>query len=205
MLKLFITRHGETVWNIEKRLQGWKDSSLTESGVQNAIALGQALTTTVFESVYSSPSERTVHTSKLIIGDQDIPFYLEKKLREINMGDWEGRTHAEVAETEAESFHSFWNTPHLYNTETGESFLEVQHRAMEAINKIKTAHKSGNILLVTHTVVIKCLLAYYKNLPIEKLWEPPYIHDTSLTVIGLDEEPRIIQEADISHRIVTGN
>lgn len=205
MLKLFITRHGETVWNIEKRLQGWKDSSLTESGVQNAIALGKALTTTVFESVYSSPSERTIHTAKLIIGDQDIPFYLEQKLREINMGDWEGRTHAEVAESETDSFHSFWNTPHLYITKKGESFLEVQHRAVKAINEIKTAHQSGNILLVTHTVVIKCLLAYFKNLPLEKLWEPPFIHDTSLTVIEIGEENKILLEGDITHKNVASS
>ncbi|MEH7885670.1 histidine phosphatase family protein [Bacillus sp. JJ1609] len=202
MLKLYITRHGETVWNVEKRLQGWKDSSLTESGVQNAIALGQALKTTVFESVYSSPSERTVHTAKLIMGDQEIPFHLEQKLREIHMGNWEGRTHAEVAELDTDSFHSFWNTPHLYIAEKGESFLEVQHRVVEAINEIKNLHQTGNILLVTHTVVIKCLLAFYKNLPLEKLWEPPYIHDTSLTVIEISEEPKILLEGDISHRKV---
>lgn len=202
MLRFYITRHGETVWNVEKRLQGWKDSPLTEIGIKNAVALGAALEEIPFDAVFSSPSERTVHTSKLIVGNQAIPFYLEQKLREINMGDWEGRTQSEVEESDGDAFHSFWNTPHLYNAKTGENFVEVQHRAVEAINEIKNAHQSGNILLVTHTVVIKCLLAYFKNLPLEKLWEPPYIHDTSLTVIEISEEPKILLEGDISHKNV---
>ncbi|WP_423406748.1 histidine phosphatase family protein [Heyndrickxia sp. MSNUG] len=202
MLKIFITRHGETLWNVEKRLQGWKDSPLTEIGIKNAAALGAALEETPFDAVFCSPSERSVHTAKLIVGNQTIPFYLEQKLREINMGDWEGRTQSEIEESDGDSFHSFWNTPHLYNAKTGENFEDVQHRAVEAINEIKNAHQSGNILLVTHTVVIKCLLAYFKNLPLEKLWEPPCIHDTSLTVIEISQVPKILLEGDISHKNV---
>lgn len=200
MLKLYITRHGETSWNVDKRLQGWKDSPLTENGIRNAEALGTSLKGTSFDCIYSSPSERTIHTAKLIIGNQNVQFKLDERLKEINMGEWEGRTHTEVSEFNAELYHSFWNAPHLYQPQNRESFQDVQNRAVEAINMIKSGHKSGNILIVTHTVVIKCLLAYFKKQPIEILWEPPYIHDTSLTVIELGTEPTIILEADISHR-----
>jgi broad specificity phosphatase PhoE len=205
LLKLYITRHGETVWNAEKRLQGWKDSQLTENGIHNAKALGSSLKGTSFVSVYASPSDRTVQTAKYIMDNQNVPLKLDDRLKEINMGDWEGLTQAEVSEYDADLFHAFWNTPHLYVPVKGEGFFDVQKRAMEAISMIRSQHESGNILVVTHTVVIKCLLAYFKRLPIEKLWEPPYIHDTSLTVIELSREAKIILEGDISHRIVTAN
>jgi broad specificity phosphatase PhoE len=203
LLKLFLTRHGETLWNVEKRLQGWKDSDLTENGVNNAIALGETLNETVFQAVYVSPSKRTIDTAKLIMGNKEVPVNLDERLREINMGDWEGRTHNEVAETDPHAFHAFWNAPHTYEVLKGENFSAVQRRAIEVIDHIQTSHLNGNILIVTHTVVIKCLLAYFKNLPLEKLWEPPYIHDTSLTVIEIDDQSKIILEGDISHRRVT--
>jgi broad specificity phosphatase PhoE len=203
LLKLFITRHGETIWNVEKRLQGWKDSDLTETGVNNAISLGETLNETVFQAVYASPSKRTINTAKLIMGNKEVPINLNERLREINMGDWEGRTHNEVAETDADAFHSFWNAPHTYTALKGENFTAVQQRAIEVINHIQASHSTGNILIVTHTVVIKCLLAYFKGLPLEKLWDPPYIHDTSLTVIEIDDKSKIIMEGDISHRKVT--
>lgn len=202
MLNLYITRHGETCWNVEKRLQGWKDSPLTENGIRNAKALGKSLKGTTFDGVYSSPSERTLHTAKLIIGNQGQQFKLDDRLKEINMGEWEGRTHDEVSEFDSELFHAFWNAPHLYNPKNREGFLDVQNRASDAVNMIKSEHKTGNILVVTHTVVIKCLLAYFKKQPIEKLWDPPYIHDTSLSVIELGSEPSIILEGDISHRTI---
>ncbi|WP_416151770.1 histidine phosphatase family protein [Salipaludibacillus sp. HK11] len=58
---------------------------------------------------------------------------------------------------------------------------------------------SGNILIVTHAVVIKILLACCKNHPIEKLWELSFIHSTSLTIIELYEDYHLVVESDFSH------
>jgi len=81
LLKLFLTRHGETVWNVEKSLQGWKDSDLTGTGVTNAIALGETLNETVFQAVYASPSKRTIDTAKLIMGNKEVPIKPDERLR----------------------------------------------------------------------------------------------------------------------------
>lgn len=117
------------------------------------------------------------------------------------MGIWEGETVSHIKDHHPDEFHSFWNTPHLFQPLGGERFEEVKARVLNFINSIREIHGSGNLLVVTHSVVIKTLLAYFKNLPLERLWDPPFIHDNSLTVVELLEEGcEIVMEGDLSHR-----
>ncbi|WP_223701826.1 histidine phosphatase family protein [Sutcliffiella deserti] len=201
MLSLYITRHGETVWNREKKLQGWKDSELTEQGKINAQLLGVRLRNTEFQRVYSSPSERTMTTAKLITGERDYPILQDENLKEINMGDWEGQTHAVLQQQFPGAYYAFWNMPHLYSPRSGESFDQVGERAIAFLKRVKAESKSGNVLIVTHTIFIKALLLHVKKRSLEEFWAPPFIHDTCLTIIEIDEGEYYIKlEGDISHR-----
>jgi alpha-ribazole phosphatase len=200
MLTLYLTRHGETAWNVEKRMQGWKDSPLTEKGENDAKALRKRLETVDFEAIYTSTSKRAVDTAHLVRGERKIPIYYEENLREIYLGDWEGKTHEEIKQFDKDGFDCFWNNPHLYSPKNGESFEDVQKRAFAAIERIAALHPSGNVLIVTHAVVLKTLLANFKKLPIEQLWGPPFLHGTSLTVVNVNEgEYRVLLEGDVSH------
>ncbi|MGE8203011.1 histidine phosphatase family protein [Heyndrickxia sp. NPDC080065] len=201
MLTLYITRHGETEWNIQNRMQGWGDSELTENGIGNAVSLGGRLKEVKFKAIYSSPSKRTRVTAELIRGIKNIPIVYDEKLKEINMGEWEGKTKSYIIDHYPNEYHLFWNAPHLYHSDNGENFIDLQIRVLKAIDTIKEQNTSGNILIVTHSVVIKMILALFKNTPLEKLWDPPFIHDTSLTVIEMSGNGnRIVLEGDISHR-----
>lgn len=201
MLTLYITRHGETLWNTEKKLQGWKDSELTEKGKRNARLLGERLKDIEFSAVYSSPSQRTLATSELIFGEKKTAILQDENLREINMGAWEGQTHTSLQETYPEAYQAFWKTPHLYRSESGESFEQLGTRVASFLHRLKNEHTGGNVLVVTHTVFIKALLLHMKKLPLEKFWEGAYIHDTCLTVMELDgEQVNFILEGDVSHR-----
>jgi broad specificity phosphatase PhoE len=200
MITLYITRHGETEWNTEKRMQGWLDSNLTENGIKNAISLGERLKETELTAIYSSSSGRTKATTNLIRGERDIPVVYDENLREIKLGQWEGKTHTSIKEIYQSEYESFWNAPHLFKTVGGETFEETRTRAVQVLNRIKSEYKSGNILIVTHSVVIKCLYSFFKNSPIETLWDPPYIHDTSLTIVEMNEDGfNLVLEGDITH------
>jgi probable phosphoglycerate mutase len=142
-----------------------------------------------------------VATAKLISGDRNISIKIHNNLKEINMGEWEGKTQTYIEENYPQEFFSFWNSPHLYSPLSGESFEELYSRVMNTLDQIKRENSSGNVLIVTHSAVIKCFLAYFKNNPLEKLWEPPYIHDTSVTIVEITgEKNRIILEGDLSHK-----
>ncbi len=86
MIRLFVTRHGETVWNTQKKLQGWKDSDLTEKGINNALSLGNRLKDVAFDAIYASPSKRTLHTADLIKGNKALSIVENERLREISLG-----------------------------------------------------------------------------------------------------------------------
>jgi broad specificity phosphatase PhoE len=188
LLNIYITRHGETQWNKENRLQGWKDSELTEYGIKNAAALGKRLYQTEFHAIYSSPSGRAVKTAKLICSDRIIPLRLEDGLKEINLGDWEGKVKEEIEQNWKQEFFDFWNAPHLYNHEphNAESLRALQQRIEQVIKNIISAHSDGNVLVVTHGVAIRAFLSYFMDIPTEKWWEGPFIEGTSLTLVQYD-------------------
>jgi broad specificity phosphatase PhoE len=200
MLTLYVTRHGETEWNIEKRLQGWNDSPLTKKGREDALRLGKRMEKIDLTAIYTSTSGRALETAKLIRGERLIPMYEDERWREIHLGDWEGRTHEEIQKFDAVRFHHFWNEPHVYQPARGEAFSDVQQRAFAALESVVERHASGDILIVTHAVVLKALTTLLKNAPLERLWDPPYIYGTSVTTIQVENGVMtLLSEGDASH------
>ncbi|WP_027409107.1 histidine phosphatase family protein [Anoxybacteroides tepidamans] len=200
MLTLYVTRHGETEWNIEKRMQGWNDSPLTEKGRKDAIRLGKRMEDIELTAIYTSTSGRALETARLVRGERLIPIYEDERWREIHLGDWEGKTHEEIGKFDAIGFHYFWNEPHLYKPTRGETFSDVQQRAFAALESIIERHASGDILIVTHAVVLKALTTLLKNAPLERLWDPPYIYGTSVTTIQVENGAMtLLSEGDASH------
>ncbi|WP_336046721.1 histidine phosphatase family protein [Solibacillus ferritrahens] len=200
MLRLYLVRHGQTEWNIQKRMQGWKDSALTEQGVNNAIALGKRLEGVEFVAAYSSTSERTIETAKLIIGERNLPISTNENLREMYLGEWEGKTHEEIKVSYPEQYKNFGKKPALYEPAGGETFEQLTNRAINVLNYIISEHESGNILVITHSVILKSLLMHAKGRNITDLLAPPFIHDTSLSIMEIKNgEYCILSEGDIAH------
>lgn len=190
MLTIYLTRHGETVWNIENRLQGSKDSELTASGISDAKLLSEKLEKVSFSKIYTSSSKRAVTTANILKNNRTIPIIEEDDLKEINFGDWEGKTKQEINEGFENEFESLWKTPHLYDhsPHQGESLLDLRERVGNVIQNILNSNEEGNILIVTHAVVLATIVAHLKQSPNEKLWDLPYVHGTSLTIINFDKD-----------------
>ncbi|WP_462410295.1 histidine phosphatase family protein [Neobacillus sp. Marseille-QA0830] len=190
MLTIYITRHGETQWNKEGRLQGWGDSELTEKGLENAIRLGERLSATPIDVIYTSPSGRAVQTSKLVRGDRDIPIAYEHDFKEINLGDWEGKQQDEIVQDHEQEYTHFWNAPHLYDhrPHNGEGLADFKQRVELALKKLTVDHEDGSILIVAHAGVIKALFSTIMGIPTERFWDDPFIHGTSLTVVHWNGE-----------------
>lgn len=200
MLQLFFIRHGETEWNVEKRLQGRKNSALTENGVRDAKLLGERLASTDFEAVISSPSMRTVETAKLVMGERTLPFKTDERLMEIDLGEWEGRTVEEIKESEPELFYVYEENPAQFQG-TGETFQDVKNRLESVLIDLEKEYPSGNLLIVTHGVVVKVLQTICKKNSLDFVWGPPFIEGTSLTLVKIEDGKReLLLEGDISHK-----
>ena len=85
--ELYIVRHGESVWNVERRLTGWSDVALTQRGLAQASALRPLLERRTFTRVWASPLQRAYQTGVLAWGT---PHEVDDRLREFHFGDHEG-------------------------------------------------------------------------------------------------------------------
>ena len=199
-MKIYITRHGETEWNKEGRMQGWKDSNLTEKGIDNAKKLGESLKHINFDHIYCSPLGRAVDTAKYIRGNKDTEITIIESLKEMGFGICEGMEHGKIKELYPSQQFNFWNKPHLYEAVDGESFDELIYRVKKVLYDIINNTTGENILVISHTVVIKAVYSIIKNYSLEHFWDEPFIYDTCLTILNVeDSKIEIILEADISH------
>lgn len=208
MLELYFVRHGETEWNVENRLQGRLDSPLTERGIREARLLAAHLAQEPFKAAISSSSGRAVETAKILIGTRDIPFYTDERLMEIHLGDWQGKTKAEIQAADPWNYKCYYHYPHLYAREGCERFLDVKKRVESALADLELRFSCGKLLVVTHGMVIKVVQQLIcKGLPVARLWDPPWIEGTSVTIVRSGGgKKELVVEGDTSHlKAETGN
>lgn len=200
LLKIYITRHGETEWNKEGRLQGWKNSHLTEKGIRDAKKLGNRLKNINFDCIYSSPQGRALDTAKYIRGDKNTQIVICDSLKEMGFGKWEGMENKEIEIQYPKEYFNFWNKPHLYRTVEGENFDELFNRIKNALDRIIKDNEGENVLIVSHGVAIKAMYSIIKRCPLEELWNSIPIRNNSLTIVEVrDGDINIILETDTSH------
>jgi len=200
MTVLYLTRHGETEWNKLGRMQGQKDPSLTEKGKLQAQWLGDRLNDIDLDIIISSSSGRAVQTAEIIKGDRNIEMVLNDNLKEISLGEWEGKYHIEIEINHPDQFNNMWNYPHLYKPIGGETFVQLLSRVSSEIESIISANENKTILIVTHAVVLKTLIAYFEGRDIKDLWNGVFMKSTCLTMIEINENKRkIVLKGDVSH------
>ncbi|WP_068677273.1 histidine phosphatase family protein [Oceanobacillus sp. Castelsardo] len=202
-MKLFVVRHGETEWNVQKRLQGHLDSPLTANGIHHAKLLAKKLESISLDSIISSPSERAMHTARIVSGNRTIAIETDKRLKEINLGSWQGKTFEEIKAMDPFTYENYVKQPHLYKREEegAETLSDVINRLHAFLRDVESTYHLGNHLIVTHGVVVKALQLICKNNSIEQIWEPPDIDGTSLTIVEIiDGKRKMLVEGDISHK-----
>lgn len=198
--KIYITRHGETQWNLEGKLQGWKNSDLTPRGVQQAELLRKKIEQIKLDRIYSSPTLRAFNTADIIRGVSNIEIVCADELREMNLGEWEGRYTAEIKEKDPERYNAFYNEPKLYKHTTGESFEELALRVQKKMKDIGESDKGKSVLIVSHGITINMILLIIKKKSIEALWDTPMVKQTSLICLEYEGgEFKMILEPNTLH------
>jgi len=201
MLNIYITRHGETQWNTEGRLQGWLNSPLTEKGILQGQKLNHAVNMYDIKKIYSSPSERALKTAISAKGKLAVEIELMDELKEMNMGQWEGKTLAQIKEREPENFENYWQRPHLFIKNTGENFDEVLSRTKKALDRIIKENPSGNVLIVTHGVTLKALMSHFSSEGFIEFWTKPVVAQASISLVRVHdlEKSEILLYGDTRH------
>jgi len=197
-MRLHLIRHGQTDWNAERRVQGQSESRLTDLGIQQAREFGERVNQLHFDHLYCSSSLRTRQTAEHAFGSRPVPVRYLDSLREIYLGPWEGRLYAEMEIEQPDSFRHFWEAPHLFQVDGAETFAQLQQRAIDTVNDIKTELKEGDIAIVSHGALIKALLCHFEGRELSEMWAPPSMHNCAHSIVKLHDDGRaqIIQYAD---------
>ncbi|MFS8211828.1 histidine phosphatase family protein [Paenibacillus sp. S29] len=200
MTKIYVVRHGETEGILAGRMEARIDSPLTNEGVEQAVALENRLTDVQFSKIYSSPSQRAVRTALIIKGHRETDITLDDHLYELDIPDWDGHRKEEIAQSDPVLFDQFSNHPELFHPTRGESFLDLQKRVIAFVELIQGKNTEENLLIVTHSGVIKMILDFAENKPLSEYWNRGSIPNGSLSIVRIEKQGLIVElEADISH------
>lgn len=202
MLRIYFVRHGETVWNTLKIFQGRSNSPLTEVGVEQAKKLSQYLKDIDFKKVYSSPQDRALQTTKLLLGDKNMEITTIDEFQEINMGKVEGIPREEFEKNYPIEYHNFWNNALDYNPSAynGESYEEILHRVKLGLEKLIKENNNGNILVISHGVTLKAIFNIINEKGIDEFSKQPVPENTSTTIVEYDSNGfKIIKFSDTEH------
>jgi probable phosphoglycerate mutase len=165
--EIILIRHGETEWNSQKRMQGHSNSDLSSVGQAQIQALGQWMKNVPFDLIYSSDSLRAKQTAEAITQFSGHELQFDQRLREKNLGVFEGLTSEEARERHPEVFRLFKTAGSKYVIDEGESTQQLQDRALEIVNEIRIKHPEERVLLVTHGGFIRVVMKHSLGLSLE--------------------------------------
>ena len=149
-MNLYVVRHGETIWNVEKRVQGITDIPLTEKGRKEAEELQELISTLNIDVVISSPLERARETAEILI-DSKLPINTDDRIKERDWGMNEGALISEVDRWDC------WDVILNTKVQNIECIQDFMDRVSNFIEEIKINHQDKNVLIVTHSAVSRVI------------------------------------------------
>jgi probable phosphoglycerate mutase len=158
-----VIRHARTVWNRERRIQGWSDSPLTPDGERQAELWGAHLQAMSWDLVLASDTGRAQATARIVNRRLDLPLHLEPRLRELDWGRWTGRTVRQLLGEEPDVVAAQERAGWDFRPPGGESRRDQLNRSRRALLDAAAERPGGAILVVTHEGVIKSLAYFLKG------------------------------------------
>ena len=146
-MKIYVMRHGLTVWNEKGITQGHTNNRLSKSGKSFVEEVSLKYKDTKFDVIFSSPLMRTMQTSNIMNKYHNVKIVKDDRLIEIDQGIFAGKTKFDLTEEEQ-------TLKSMRSASCGlESYESAYKRAQNFINDIISKNKYQNILIVTHNVI----------------------------------------------------
>ena len=142
---IYLVRHGQTEWNLERRLQGQLDVPLNETGRNEAVLCAKQLSSVKIDNIISSDLSRAKETAVIINKSLLLPVTFDARLKELNCGNLQGNVIKEVP------WHTFIHNPDEFNSEPLVDFYNRLKSFFDEIDALK------NTVIVTHTGVVKMI------------------------------------------------
>jgi broad specificity phosphatase PhoE len=171
MTEILLVRHGETDWNKQEIFRGRADIDLNATGRRQAELLSQYLKDVKFAAILTSPLERALKTAQIIAtGHYRVPVEPVMDLIDIDFGNWQSLSHAEVKEKYTDLYRRWLQEPQRVKFPGGESLSDVRKRALKVINNAVTRYE-GTVVLVSHRVINKVIILGLLGLGNSHFWD----------------------------------
>lgn len=187
MTKVIFIRHGQTEWNVTGRYQGQSDVKLTEEGKQQAVKLAEHFPVAEVAAIYASDLCRAMVTAETVAEKFGLKVQPEPAFRELSFGEWEGLTYPQIVENWEDAMANFMQHPDIMEIPGGESFPEVQQRAMTRLNKLIQKHEGQTIVVVAHGAVLRTMLTAALHMPLQYLWSIRQFN-TAVNIVRYDSD-----------------
>lgn len=175
---LYFIRHGETEYNRQRIVQGRGiDSVLNETGRAQAQALASRLSTVPFDAIYASTMQRARQTADILArAHAEVPVRYLKDLEEMAWGVYEGAHPSPDRDAAMQAIKKRWRQGAFHERiEGGESILDVQQRALRAVDHILEREEGRTVLVVTHGRFLRIVLAsLLDEYGLERMHELPH-------------------------------
>ena len=200
MTKLYFIRHCEAEGNTRGVLQGRSDCDVSGNSAKQLELVSLRLRNVPFAAFYSSPLKRAFKTAQAIDRYHNLEIVKDKRLIEIDMGDWEGRSWADIEE-EGTAMFRIWNeSPGEFQVPNGESIRGVCDRMWAAAQDIARANEGKTVCVVSHGCAIRTLLCRALGKPLHELGNLPWCDNTGVSVIDFERgAAHVVTMNDASH------
>ncbi|SDW78887.1 histidine phosphatase family protein [Paenibacillus sp. CF384] len=153
-MNIFAVRHGQTEWNVARRICGISDIALTSRGIEQARTLAASMGEVKIDLILSSPLIRARHTAEILSDALGVAYVVDDRLREQNYGKYEGVMRDDAGFLEAKK-----HFPSKLSG--GESVLQVAQRVYNVLDEIIEKYKGQHVLLVSHGGICRVIHSYF--------------------------------------------
>jgi len=201
MTELWLIRHGETDWNLARRIQGWRDIELNELGRRQARRLAERLGDEghVFDAIYSSDLKRAHATALSVAERLGMDVRVEPGVRERRFGVLEGLAMDDMDAHEPEASAAWRARDPDHGLGGGESLREFHRRVVQAMDAIAARHPGRRVLAFTHGGVLDMAWRHVQGLPLTTPRHGQLLNCAINRVALADGSWRIVDWGDVDH------
>ena len=196
-MRLILIRHGETLSNKEKRVQGLSNVELSTVGIEQAHLLALSLKDYPIEAIHTSPLKRAMQTAEIINEFHQKELHTDQDLMEMDYGDFEGVSFKKIMDVEKDFIDQWMADPASVKMPNGESLIQLQERAWRALKRI--IDKKENALVVSHNFTIATIICHIKNISLNE-FVSACVGNASKTIVNIQKDGIFIESFnDRSH------
>lgn len=187
--RFYLIRHGETLWNRQGRYQGSTDIELSEEGLAQAELMAKRFRYLPLDAIYVSPLKRAMATAEAIRKETGIVPVVDEHFKEINFGEWEGKSIPELKEIYGQAYEDFYSNPFAHPFPGEGSFAKVTERAVAGFEEILKKHEGQKVAIVSHGGLLRVLLVAVMGMDLN-FYRKTWMTNTSITTVDVMADGR---------------